>query len=66
MKPKEIRALSADELKSKIEDLRKELFELNFHKKYGKVEKPHRFSRVRKDIARILTILKEKNSEAKA
>ena len=60
MKVKEIRQLSTDDLKNKVANFRKELFALNYHRKMGTVEKPSRFSLLRKDIARILTIIKER------
>ena len=60
MKPKELRSLSRDELHQKMDDLKKQIFELNFQRKYGKVEKPHLFRLYKKDISRILTVLKEK------
>lgn len=61
MKKDEMRDLTPDELKDKLGDLRKQLMELTFQKKTTRVEKPHRFRYVKKDIARILTILKEKS-----
>ncbi|MCD6134867.1 MAG: 50S ribosomal protein L29 [Candidatus Omnitrophica bacterium] len=66
MKTKEIRVLNKEELLDKLESLRKELYELNFQKKYSKLDKPHRFSLIRKDIARILTVIREKENETKA
>ncbi len=59
----EFRNLSEEELKSKLEDLRRQLMELNFQKKIGHVEKPHLFKQIKKDIARILTILKEREKK---
>lgn len=63
MKLKELRSFSQEELKERIEALRKSLFELNFQRKYGKIEKPHLFREHKKEIARIMTILKEKADE---
>ncbi|HDN85630.1 MAG: 50S ribosomal protein L29 [Candidatus Omnitrophota bacterium] len=60
MKAQEIRNLSLEELKDKLEELRKRLMELNFKKKTAHVEKPHQFKQIKKDIARILTVIKEK------
>jgi len=65
MKPEFLRSLSREELTTKLKELRKNLFELNFKRKYGKVEKPHLFREYRRDIARILTVLKEKKNEPK-
>jgi large subunit ribosomal protein L29 len=52
--------LSSDELVQKQKDIKKELFDLNYPRKMGRVEKPNRFSVLRRDIARILTILRER------
>ena len=60
MKVKELRDLTVEELLKKQNDLKKELFGLNYERKIGQVEKPSRFGMLRRDIARILTILKEK------
>lgn len=59
MKASELRKLSKEELEAKIKELRKNLFDLNFKRKYGKVEKPSLFRQYKRDIARILTILRE-------
>ena len=60
-KPSELRALTADELRQEENNLRKELFNLRFQKKTGEIENPLRIRHVRKDIARILTIITEKS-----
>ena len=52
--------LNSDELIQKEKDLKKELYDLNYQRKMGRVEKPNRFSLLRRDIARILTILRER------
>ena len=62
MKTKELRDLSEEELAQKEKVFKKELFELNFQKKYGKVEKPGQFRSLRRDIARIQTILRERST----
>jgi len=59
MKPAVIRALSVDELKQKELDLRKELFNLRFRLATGEVENPMRIRGIRRDIARVLTVMKE-------
>lgn len=56
MKPSELRSLTADELKQKEHDLRKELFNLRFQLATGEIENPMRIRAVRKDIARVLTM----------
>ena len=60
MKPSEFRALSMDELAKKEQDLRRELFNLRFQLATGEIENPLRISSVKKDIARVLTIMTEK------
>lgn len=60
MKPSELRALTAEELKQKEQDTRKELFNLKFRLATGEVENPKRINTLRKDIAKILTITSEK------
>lgn len=59
MKIQELRNLSKEELVHKEQGLKSELFKLNLERYGGRVEKPHRFSLIRKDIARIKTILNE-------
>lgn len=59
-KPDELRALTVEELKQEENNLRKELFNLRFQKTTGEIENPMRIRRVRKDIARVLTIMSEK------
>lgn len=60
MKPKELRELSSQDLTEKEKTFKRELFELSNLNRVGKVEKPSRFRQLRRDIARILTILKER------
>lgn len=60
MKTKELRNLSKEELTQKEKALHEELFKLNAQRYSGRVDKPHMFSLVKKDIARIKTILNEK------
>ena len=68
MKIKELRELTSDELLKKHQGFKKEIFNLNYQRKIGQVEKPSRFGLLRRDIARILTILKERelNNERNA
>ena len=60
MKMDELRQLGADELEHKLEVLKKELFKLRFQAKCAKLEKPSRIGQVKRDIARILTLKREK------
>ena len=64
MKAKELRNLSKDELLQKEKTLKEELFKLNMQRYGGRVEKPHMFSLIKKDIARIQTILSEKGKKS--
>ena len=63
MKIKELRSLSKEELIQKEKTLHDELFKLNSQRYSGRVDKPHMFSLVKKDIARIKTILNEKEEK---
>jgi len=60
MKTAELKEKSVDELKKEILILLKEQFNLRMQKGTGSIMKPHLFTRVRRDIARIKTILREK------
>ncbi|MGA2775082.1 MAG: 50S ribosomal protein L29 [Candidatus Omnitrophota bacterium] len=57
MKITELKALSREELLVKEKSLKEELSKLNLQRYAGRVEKPHMFSLVKKDIARIKTLL---------
>lgn len=60
MKAKELRELTIQELNSKLTDLKSELFNLRFQLATGQLDNPMRIKAVRKDIARIKTILRER------
>jgi large subunit ribosomal protein L29 len=60
VKASEIRELDRDELQRRLGSLREELFNLRFQLATGQLENTSRVRQVRKDIARILTILREK------
>lgn len=60
IRPNELRNMTSDEIRQKMEALKKELFSLRSEAELGRVEKPHKISDVRQDIARCETILKEK------
>lgn len=61
MKAKDFREMSTEELNTKLVDLKKELFNLRFQSAINQLENPMRIKAVKKDIARILTVLKESN-----
>ena len=54
-----IRELSTEEMQSKLKDLKEELFNLRFQLAINQLENPTRIKAVKKDIARISTILRE-------
>ncbi|MBJ6985999.1 MULTISPECIES: 50S ribosomal protein L29 [unclassified Devosia] len=62
MNSSDVRAKTADELKDQLVDLKKEQFNLRFQRATQQLEKPARVKEVRRDIARIKTILAEKNA----
>tara|TARA_Y100001934_G_C12032429_1_gene621987 strand:+ start:473 stop:679 length:207 start_codon:yes stop_codon:yes gene_type:complete len=66
MKSKEIRELSLAELEKKIRDVGDELMGLRLRKQTGQVEKPHMLKDLRRERARVMTILQEKRSEETA
>lgn len=59
MKAADLKTKSPDELKSQLAELKKEQFNLRFQKATGQMEKTHRAREVRRDIARIKTLLGE-------
>ena len=68
MKASEIRELTAAELEKKLKDLKAELFNLRFQLAINQLDNPMRISAVKKDIARVKTVLRqmELNDSAKA
>ena len=61
MKNKEIKKLSVDELKNKVNSLKKDLFNFRFRKVNGQLESSAKVSQIKKDVAKILTRLNRKN-----
>ena len=62
MKAAEIRSLSTDELETKLNDLKKDLFMLRMQHATNHLDNPVRITAVRRDIARVKTVLREKQS----
>ncbi|WP_108398530.1 50S ribosomal protein L29 [Devosia submarina] len=62
MKASDVRSKTADELKDQLVALKKEQFNLRFQRATQQLEKPTEVKKVRRDIARIKTILAEKNA----
>ncbi len=60
MKASEIRELSETELDEKLRDLKAELFNLRFQHAINQLESPMRLAHVKKDIARVKTVLKQR------
>lgn len=59
MKFDEMKNLNEDDLLSKLASCKEELGKLNYLKRIGQVDKPHRFKELRREIARIRTIMRE-------
>ena len=62
MKAKELKTLSAEELAKKLDELKKDLFMLRMQHATNQLDNPMRLNAVKKDIARIKTIIREKET----
>ena len=62
MKAEELKKMTADELQNKLVELKKELFNLRFQHAINQLENPHQIAEVKHDIARVMTVLNEKNA----
>ena len=62
MKATELRAMSAEDLATKLADLKQELFNLRFQHAINQLDNPHKIADVKRDIARVMTVLSEKNA----
>jgi large subunit ribosomal protein L29 len=60
MKARELADLDADELEAKLAEAKEELFNLRFQNVTGQLDNPHRLREVRKDIARVLTVMRQR------
>ena len=60
-KTDEIRGLDVADIKQKIDTLEKELYNLRYQSETSRVEKPHRFKELQKEIARCKTIIRERS-----
>jgi large subunit ribosomal protein L29 len=63
LKVEEIRGLAAEEIKDKVSKLKHELMQYRFQAKTGKLERQSTIQEVKRDIARLLTIMNEKTKE---
>ncbi len=61
MKAEELRSMSAEQLNDKLKELKGELFNLRFQHAINQLENPHKIADVKHDIARVMTVLREKN-----
>lgn len=64
MKAKEIHAMTNDELNAKLGSLKEELFNLRFRHATGQLENPNVLKTVKKDIARVKTVIRERELKA--
>ena len=64
MKIDDVRKMSSDQLQDNLLSLKKEQFNLRFQAATGQMEKTHRVNEIRKDIARIKTVLRGKAAAA--
>lgn len=65
MNIKEVREKSSKDLQKSLEEMKVELFDLRFARATGSIENPMRIRELKKSIARILTVLHERESEVK-
>jgi large subunit ribosomal protein L29 len=59
-KKEDLKELNAEDLAQKLHGLKLALFDLRMQRAEGKLTQPHRIKQVRRDVARVLTLLKEK------
>ena len=62
MKASELRTKTCEELEAMLKDLKSELFTLRFQHAINQLENPHKIADVKKDIARVMTVLIQKNA----
>jgi large subunit ribosomal protein L29 len=63
MKAAEVRELTVDDLRARVKDLEDQTFRLRIQKSMGQLEAPARVREIRRDLARIKTILREKETK---
>jgi len=66
MKAVEVRGMTPDQLNDELEKLKKEQFNLRFQKATGQLEKTSRVKQIRRDIARIKTVVRQKAAASEA
>ena len=62
MKAEEMRKMDEKQLNAKLKELKGELFNLRFQNAINQLDNPHRSNDVKHDIARVMTVLREKNA----
>ena len=62
MKASEIRSMTSEELEKKLKELKNELFNLRFQHAINQLDNPQKIVEVKKNIARVMTVLSEKNA----
>ena len=62
MNAKELRDMTVEQLTAKLGELTEELFNLRFQLAINQLDKPHKITEVKHDIARVMTVLREKNA----
>ena len=62
MKMTEINKMTVEELNAKLVELKKELFNLRFQHAVNQLDNPHKLTEVKRDIARVMTVLNQKNA----
>ena len=63
MKASEIREMTAEQLNDKLKELKEELFNLRFQHAINQLDNPHKMTDVKRDIARVMTVLQEMKKE---
>lgn len=66
MRAKQMRELSDEDLDVRLRDTRKELFNLRFQHATGQLDDPHKLSTTRREIARLLTMINERDLDREA
>ena len=62
MNANELREMTVEQLNSKLGELKEELFNLRFKLEIKQLDNPHKITDVKHDIARVMTVLREKNA----
>ena len=63
MNAKELREMTVEQLNSKLGELKEELFNLRFQLAINQLDNPHKMTEVKRDIARVMTVLQEMKKE---